>query len=1185
MSDIFGKISIDPDKPGSAPQKKLKQKKEKKKIRTSSHKKKKTPGKLPIKAMLWLILPTGLLALYSLIGFFGVPYYISHFVPQQLSRNSDLKLEFKNITFNPFTFTLNLHTSEVTEPDGKPVITVPRLELHLAPIDVLRLDFVCRRLDVSSPSLHLVRHEDGSYNFGSLLPQLSPQNDGSKMMGFSDLPFFFSLNNITITDGTVVFDDKPTSKTHRIDQLQLQLPTLSNIPFQADSYINPHFSAIINGSPVTLKGSTRKQPKTDSSMVTQLSWELKDVALQQYVNYLPFDLPFSLKNGVAAGVLDLKFNNHDDRDDKLAIHFDLTVADIDVETQQQKLQLTSPAMKMSGSFIPVKKIFSVTALHLDSPEILVNSQDVLQEIGSIFLVNSKKATEAIPVKKPVVFALYSLQFTEGSLKQQHPGTKDKEAQQWAGLTLTLHNYVSHGSYDLADNKPSLLKISGHKKNDTDVFSFFGGFKSPSEINGELKIKNMAAENLFSWILPAEKSITAQGSAEMKALLGISKKSGELQLKSSLSKVIANITKAEISAQSGPLLSADELSFKNVEPRNKTIVLGDITAKNAKLFLTRDKTPGLFRRIGSEQYTISRLNYQGDISIDPGGRNSSSFVIKDAAITYDAGDTGKKEAKNLVLSGGTGKDGKLDATGSVSFNPFTVDVSTTFEQLNSVETASLLGQDSFLSKTAGKLSGKGRLVLPQASFTGDLKVSKGHFIRTTEPTFSWDTFALEDITYSTKPFNARAARIHFNRPQLEFSIQKENNTIPEYCLVLARDMLKNLADQPSGQKKSPVHREIQEISFTEGRISISDQRLSPVWKGKIEAVNGTISDVAPAGSDGKTSFAFTGKLDGADLSWTGSIDRREDTKADDYTFKLKNYPLKTFGAQLEAVSDINIETASISLSLSSEWKAGEQYQALQATLSQLEPGAPDATSALPLALLSDSRGELKMNLSTLETPALGDTSLFNTLTGNFQKLTIKAGLSPLLLAKGDFSDLIDNEFIDFNPGQFMLSNKGRETLTRYGALLVAHPNIKLSLSGGLYLEPDKKSLYAQLKKDESVRIEKINKELFGRWQKNKEEYETQVSDAQNSTLPKGEISESNIPTKVLAGFRPLLPEPVVVHNEMLFDLAEKRLDIVKKLFMTQFSLAEGRVEIKQQSINELVKKSGTKGVHIRILPHK
>lgn len=1182
MSDIFGKISIDPDKSASAPQKLQKQKK---KTRTSSQKRKKTPRQTPLQGLLWLILPVGILTLYSVAGFWGVPYYIRHSIPQQVSQNYDLKLAFEKVTFNPFSFILNLYSSEVTEWDGKAIATLPHLALHLAPIEVLRLDFVCSRVDISSPSLHLLRHDDGSYNFGDLLPKLSQKNDGSKMMGFSDLPFFFSLNNISITDGTVVFDDKPTSKTHKIQQLELQLPTLSNMSFQADSYISPHFSAIINGSPVTLKDSNRGKTTPESSSVTQLSWELKNVALQQYVNYFPFELPFSLNNGKADGVLDLKFSNRDHQDDKLAVHFDLSVSDIDIETRQKKLQLTSPAIKLSGSFIPVKKIFSVTALHLESPEILVNSPDVLQEIGSMFFSNTKITDAAIPVKKPVIFALYSLQFTKGNLKQQAAATEDKEVQEWAGLNLSLNNYVSHESYNLADSKPSMLKISGHKKNETNAFSYFGGFKSPSEVRGELSIKKMQAENLFSRILPAEKSFKAMGTGEMKGLLSISKGDGEPQLKSSFTDIKAKVTNVKLSTKSGPFFTAEELSLSGARPGDKTTALGDITTQKAQIFYTRDNTPAFFATIASGQYTISKLNYQGDISIASGKKSSPPFVITAATIKYDAGHVSKKEAENIVLSGVAGKDGKIDATGKVSFNPFKIAVSTTFEQLGSAEATTLLPQHSFLTKTAGKLAGKGRFTYPQTAFTGDLKVSNGHFIRDTDQTFAWDTFELENINYSSNPYHAGAARIHFNKPQLAISIQAGDNTIPEHCIELVRDMLTNTAVHPSEQKTisiSPI--DIQEILFTDGQVNITDQRLSPPWTGQIEALNGTMNDITSADSAGNSSFTFTGSLDGGGLSWTGSINPNKDTNSDTYNFKLTDYPLKNLSSQLQPVSDINIEAASISLSLSSEWKAGKQHQVLQATLSQLRAPSPDADTALPLALLSNDKDELEMDFS-LEAPALANTSLFDNLTGNFQKLTIKGNLSPLLLTKGDFSDLIDNEFIDFKPGQFMLSDKGRTTLTRYGALLVAHPNIKLSLSGGVSPGPDRESLYNQLKKDERLRIEKVNEELFAKWQKNKEEYEVEVSDKENNTLSKGEISESNIPTKVLSGFRPLLPEPVVVDNEMLFDLAEKRLDIIKQHFMTQLSLAKGRVEIKQQSMNELLKNSTTRGVHIRILPYK
>jgi len=56
---------------------------------------------------------------------------------------------------------------------------------------------------------------------------------------FSELPFLFSLNNISIREGSVTFQDVPAATTHTVEQIELDLPSLSNFPFQTSQNIHP----------------------------------------------------------------------------------------------------------------------------------------------------------------------------------------------------------------------------------------------------------------------------------------------------------------------------------------------------------------------------------------------------------------------------------------------------------------------------------------------------------------------------------------------------------------------------------------------------------------------------------------------------------------------------------------------------------------------------------------------------------------------------------------------------------------------------------------------------------------------------------------------------------------------------------------------------------------------------------
>ena len=1175
MSDIFGKISIEPEKPNSS------HKRAERKQASSPPRRQKYSRPFQLSNMIWLMIPVGLVALYSILGFWGVPYYIKNVATEQFDQKYNLTLLPGKITFNPFSFTLRSDSTTLSEQEGKNIAYLKHLEFNFAAIPLLRMDLVCNKVKIDSPSINLIRHANGTYNISSLLPDIGEASDETGMMGFSGLPFLFSLNNISITNGTLVFDDQPKKKIHKIQEIDLQLPTLSNIAFQADSYITPHFSAIVNGSPVSLKGKSSSQA---TSQTKQLSWELKNFLLQDYVSYLPFELPFNINKGIADGVLELRFNNHDTQEDKLTISFNLSIADIDFETQQKRLQLNASKMNVAGSFIPIKRLVNINKLNFDSPDFTAKTSKLLQEIGEIFLLSQEKSDQLIPVEKPVVFSLHSVQFKNGKLTQISGAGEEKQIREWTELQLNISNYITDEAYKPADHKPSILAMSGHTKENNNTFSYIGTFESPTAISGELSIDNMTSQSLFAFILPGENTFTSQGSGTLNAIFTFSNNSDDKQPNVAFSKADIRVKNIEIRDMKGSIITGDELSLIHAHLDDKSKNLGNIRIKNGKLFYTRENNPAIFSKITSGQYSFSKLDYDGKITIHPTKRNQPPFTLKNASIQYSSIDVSEEKSDNIVLSGITSTAGKVSATGYVNLDPFKMVLSTTFNGVKSKTTSALLPHHSFISQTEGDLSGKGSFTFPQTAFTGDLILSNGRFSKNKDQTLSWDELKLENIHYTAQPYHLGVQRVALNKPQMTASIQDQNDSIPDHCISFLRNTL-NKKNHPSFQQKkisiSPL--DIQKIAITNGQVGINDQRLTPAWTGLITDLEGTITGIHSTNPVPKSLFNFTGTLDGSDFRWTGTSDPFKNTKTDKYQLHLTNYPLTQFSTQLRPLSDINFKSATISLNLSSDWQSGLRSYSVNSTLSHLKAGSLDSDSALPLAILTDHKGDVQINFSNLQSTTSTYSSLFDSLIGNFQKRIIKGSLSPLLLTTSDYSDLIDNEFIDFKPGQFMLSDTGRKTLGRYGALLVAHPNIKLSLSGGISPVEDRENLHNQLEKHEKDRVEKENTKLFAKWQQKKKEYELQVNNKQDKAISEGLVAESDIPKKVLAGFRPLLPEPVIVDNEMLLELAEKRLDIVRQHFITQLSLDKGRVEIIHQPATALSRNVTDKWVHIEILP--
>ena len=107
-------------------------------------------------------------------------------------------------------------------------------------------------------------------------------------------PLLFSVANIQITGGSVEFDDRPKKASHRITALELGLPLISNFKQQVDVFVQPSFSATINGKPFKMTGQSK--PFADS-LETSAEINITDLSLAQYLPYVPATLNFKMPSG------------------------------------------------------------------------------------------------------------------------------------------------------------------------------------------------------------------------------------------------------------------------------------------------------------------------------------------------------------------------------------------------------------------------------------------------------------------------------------------------------------------------------------------------------------------------------------------------------------------------------------------------------------------------------------------------------------------------------------------------------------------------------------------------------------------------------------------------------------------------------------------------------------------------
>ncbi|MBW2682701.1 MAG: hypothetical protein JRC69_03965 [Deltaproteobacteria bacterium] len=308
----------------------------------------------------------------------------------------------------------------------------------------------------------------------------------------------------------------------------------------------------------------------------------------------------------------------------------------------------------------------------------------------------------------------------------------------------------------------------------------------------------------------------------------------------------------------------------------------------------------------------------------------------------------------------------------------------------------------------------------------------------------------------------------------------------------------------------------------------------------------------------------------------------------FTFTLTDFPLAAFYKQLGSQLEIDTSRGAFDLNLDSHWKAGQLNNTGSVIFSGVQAEYQASESALTLSLLTDQDNSFNLDFSFIDKEPVSQLTLFDHLITRFQKLIIKASVSPFLLASEDFTDLTDSEFIDFRPAEFIMSEKGRKTLIRYGSFLTANPNIGLTLSGSYNHTIDSTAMKTQLETTESERVttesERVavdNQRRLKKWQEQKELYRKTLEQKQKKMVKEGKIVELDIPPKFLQEFNPTQPQQVEVTENMLQELAEKRVQSVNQYFISQLSLEPQRITVVDTNQTKPTEDKSPNGVSISI----
>lgn len=240
------------------------------------------------------------LVVFGLLGFFAAPPILRAQIEKRASAALSRPVTLGAVHFNPYTLRLQLDRLHIADRDGRsPFVDIDQAVINASWTSLLRRAPVLDELRLQHPQIRIVRTADGRFNFTDLLERYAAQPADPKAP-----PARFALSNIAVHAGDIQFDDQMARASHHVEQMELGIPFIANLPSDTDVFVQPLLAMKMDGSPLRIDGQTKPFADTREAVV---HFQLDQLDLPRYLAYVPVPLPVAVPKGRLSGKLDLHF--------------------------------------------------------------------------------------------------------------------------------------------------------------------------------------------------------------------------------------------------------------------------------------------------------------------------------------------------------------------------------------------------------------------------------------------------------------------------------------------------------------------------------------------------------------------------------------------------------------------------------------------------------------------------------------------------------------------------------------------------------------------------------------------------------------------------------------------------------------------------------------------------------------
>ena len=300
-----------------------------------------------------------------------VPWQVKKQGSHWIAENTDRSLTIEKVYFNPFTLTVEISGTKLTEQNNdQPFVAFKRLMFSISPKSIIKQAVILHRIELDDLFVNIEILGEEEFNFSDFT-RLENKDSETDTADESE-PLYFSLNNIILTNGSINFTDQTsTDKTqHQIRQLLLNIPVIGNIPYLVENYVEPKLSMLLNDAEVKVTGELK--PFKDSHE-TKLFLNFTGVDLAYYAHHSPVSLPLEIKEGTLDFKINLSYLVSKSAGPKLVLDGKLALSDLDLRglDERELFRMSSLILDIGQADI-FSQDFNVSSLEIHDPQVYVD---------------------------------------------------------------------------------------------------------------------------------------------------------------------------------------------------------------------------------------------------------------------------------------------------------------------------------------------------------------------------------------------------------------------------------------------------------------------------------------------------------------------------------------------------------------------------------------------------------------------------------------------------------------------------------------------------------------------------------------------------------------------------------------------------------------------------------------------